>query len=325
MGKKFIKALFAILPPHAKERGAPRVYKRALVQEHESKALHAFKNRFNEKENDLNVEEEFVKEIKQSPSVHTIDYGIVLATEAGWHMALKELFSIDPSTYKSFKSESSFQHPLRDHASSQLDLPLAVSSESRGQYVNAALLYAIVSGRVETVRVLARYMDLNIDDRYDEPLLHYVYLLDQQDARRQMLDIVVPKLKPSFKNMSKAAKNGDLETTKHFAKNLESKDRSLAYWAGVHAILGGHDDVAKWIIEASGFINMKIHMSSLVDAAVKRENIGMIEYLSTRSPVFFSPKFGHILSSTLWPFLKRVNRRELFGKFVPSHPKGYLR
>jgi hypothetical protein len=168
-------------------------------------------------------------------------------------------------------------------------------------------------------------MDLNIEDRYDEPLLHYVYLLDQQDTRRQMLDIVVPKLKPSFKNMCKAAKNGDLETTKHFAKDLESNNRSIAYLAGVNAILGGHDDVAKWVIEASGFVKLKIHMNCLVGAAVKRENIGMIEYLSTRSPVFSLPTFGYILPSTLWPFLKRVNRRELFGKFVPSHPKGYLR
>lgn len=311
-------------PPQDEMHSTPKITKKTLVQECENVALNSFKEYLlGGRERNPTHEKMFITAVKKSPSRRTIDFGIMLAVEAGWQKALDKLFSVDLSTYKPFKSEESCQHPLKHYALSLLDPPPASGSRGRGTYVNSALLYAIVSGKTDVVKVLARHISLNIEDVLSRPLLHYVYLLDQQDLRRMMLDIVIPKLKPSLENLCTAAEHGDLESTKYFAKNLRPKDLYFAGLAGVDAILGGHDAVAKWIVETSGLINWKVDLGSLINAAVSSKSLDMIEFLSARSPVLPLHQIGHGTASDLWAFLQQINHPELFKKFVPSHPEGY--
>ena len=235
---------------------------------------------------------------------------------------MEELLLIDVSTYKPFKSDEFCEHPLRLEAL-RVDLPPASAQYGRGGFANAALLYAIIQGKVDMVRIMAKYLEVNIDDVSGRPLLHYVYLLDQQDARRQILDILVPKLQPTINNLCMAAKHGDLKSTKCFAERLEGRDLRLAVDAASDAILNGHDDIAKWIIETPGITDWTVARGSLVYAAVDRNNFDMVEYLSTHSPPFPLGQFGYATASDLWAFLRRVHRPELFGEFVPSCPEGY--
>ena len=309
--------------PHPTKR--PRTQKtldKDLIRESENEAFLCFKNRRDGKRTAPGLEEKFIKAIKKSPSVHTIDLGILFAVEAGWHKALEELLSVDLSTYETVTSDSLDKHPLDKQALMLFDLPPATHSQDRW-YVNSALLHAIVSKKVETVGILARHMNLNVYDNFGEPLLHYVYSLDNQDVKKQIIDIVLPRIEPSIRNLRTASKHGDLESTKYIVERLEPKDRPLTFLAGMEAILNGHDNVAKWIIETPGVVDWKRNMNSLVNAAVRCNNLGMIELLSTRSPAFPLHLFGFYTASDLWAFLQREHRPELFSKFVPSHPEGF--
>ena len=192
-----ITPLFMASPSQNNKRNVIRLSKMDKVQECEIVAVNSFKYR-NDKKKCPNPEETFITAVKESPSVYTVDLGITLAVEAGWNKVLNELFAVDLSTYAPIKSDSFDRHPLEKQALSSLDLPPASHSLDRW-YVNAALLYAIVSGKPDTVKVLAKYMDLNIDDMFGKSLLHYVYLLRQQGARKRILDIVLPKLEPSIR------------------------------------------------------------------------------------------------------------------------------
>ena len=295
-----------------------------LVQEWENRAISSFKKHLLcEKAKCSTCERAFVASIRKSPSSRTIDFGMILAVEAGWHDVLEELVTVDSSAYEPFESQVTCRHPLRDYISSLLDIPPAGSSETRRGYANAALLYAIVSGKVDAVRILTKYMCLDIEDLLDQPLLHYVYLLDGYEVRKEILDLVLPKLEPSADNLCVAAKHGDLESTKYFVEHIQPEDRYLMSLAGFDAILGDQDEVAKWIIEALGVVDMQKDFSFLVNAAVRRENLGMIEFLSGHSPALSLQKFGDGTASKLWEFLQQVNRPELFRKFIPAHPEGY--
>ena len=64
-------------------------------------------------------------------------------------------------------------------------------------------------------------------------------------------------------------------------------------------------------------------MHRLINAAVKTDNLDMIEYLSKRTPTFSLRRFGCCTASDLWAFLQKVNRTELFARFLPDHPEGY--
>lgn len=295
-------------------KNSKKISKGEQVQDCENKAVNAFKNR---------LEEEFITAIKNSPSKSTIDFGITVAVEAGWHKALEELLPIDLSTYKPLKYDSYGEHPLQDQVLSMLRLPPASGSKGRGGYANVALLYAIVSGKVDAVRILVKYMDVNIDDASGRPLLDYVYLLNQQDVKKKILDIVVPKLEPSIINLLTVSKNGDLESAKHLVERLQPKDRHRIVLVGTEAILNDHDDIAKWIVETPGLMNWENDAGCLVAMAVRRENVGMIEFLSMHSPGLLLHQFDDSVASDLWAYLQRVNRTELFSKFIPSHPEGY--
>ena len=142
-----------------------KVTKRELVWRYESKALNILQGYLDRgRQSNPNDEKDFAKMVKKSPSIFTLDFGIMIAIEVRWHAALEDLLSVDLSKYKPFKSESWCEHPLCEPAFTMLELPPASDCGERGGYVNAALLYAIVSGRVEAVRILAKHMDLNIDD-----------------------------------------------------------------------------------------------------------------------------------------------------------------
>ena len=193
----------------------------------------------------------------------------------------------------------------------------------KAERCNAALLYAIVSGKVDTVKALAKHMEINIEDVSGRPLLHYVYLLDQQEVRRKLLDIVIPKLEPSFINICTTAKHGDLESTKYIAEKLQPSDRYLTDIAGKIAIQNGHDDIAKWMVETPDIMDWETRAGSLIGAAVERNNIDMVKYFSKRSSGFPLHRLGYGVASNLWALLRRVNCTELFRKFVPSHPNGY--
>ena len=310
-------------PPLTRKRGAQKITKMALMQKYENKAIHSFKGYLDGKENNPDLEEDFLKAVKKSPSAHTVDLGITLAVEAGWHKALEELVTVDLSTYKSIKTDSSERHPLQDQILGTLSLPPAGGGQGRGVYANAALLYAIVSKKVDAVRVLAKHMNFNIDDLSGRPLLHYVYLLDEQDVREQMLDIVIPKLKPSMTNLFAVSKSGDLESTRRLVEKLEPENRHYAVLAATEAMLNGHDHIAKWIIETPGLIDWEFDVGTLANAAARSNSLNMVEHLSVHSPIFSLHQFGYIAASNLWAFLQRVRRPELFVKFVPSHPEGF--
>ena len=310
-------------PPQTKKRRAPKDTKEDLVGKYENEAVRIFRSYLDGKERDPSSEVKFIAAVKKSPSVRTVDFGIMLAIEVGWHAALKELFAVDLSSYKPIQSESYYRHPLQDEAFSRLDLPPAASSKSRGAYVNATLMYAVLSGKIDTVRVLAEYMDMNINDFSGEPLLHYVYLLKQQTVRKQILDIVLPKLDPSVTNLFTAAKQGDLKSTKYIVERMEPEDRNCAVIAGRFAIQNGHDSIAKWMVETPGLVDWDLDGSSLVDVAIERNNLDMVKYLAKHSPALLLHQLGYDTASDLWEFLQKKHCPELFGKFVPSHPEGY--
>ena len=307
-------------PLPSRKREVPKTTKMALMQKYENKAIHSFKGHLDGKENNPDLEEDFLKAIKKSPSAPTVDLGITLAVEAGWHKALEELVTVDLSTYKPIKTDSYDRHPLQDQVLRTLSLPPANVGQGRGGYVNAALLYAIVSKRVDTVRVLAKHMNFNIADLSGNPLLHYVYLLDDQDVRRQILDIVLPKLEPSVINLFAVSGNGDLESTKRLVEKLEPKERHQAGLAAFKAILSGHNHVAKWIIGTPGLIDWEFDVGTLVSNAVECDNLDIIEFMSAHSPGFTLPQLGYSIGGKLWTFLQRVHRPDLFGKFVPVPP-----
>ena len=295
--------------------------KEDLVGKHENEAIHIHLNHVNGKGS--NNEEKFTAVIKKSTSADTISFGIIVAVDAEWHEALEELLSIDFSEYNPDEFESDRRHPLQSYAFSLFSLPPANGVGEKGGYVNAALMHAVASGKVETVKIMAKHMDLNIDDVYCRPLLHYVYLLGEQDLRKKIMDIVLPKLNPSFVNICTTAKHGDLESTKYIVENLTPKDRYLVAIAGRIAIQSGHDDITKWIVKTPGLMNWDIDMGSLVDAAIKCNNLDIIEYLSTYSPALLPHQLGYSTASDLWDFLQRVNHPELFDKFIPTHSEGY--
>ena len=318
------------LTPQPSEHKVQNVPRGALMEVFETEAVRLFeKHRYIKwreevfQERDAILEKKFITMIKQSPSKQTIDYGIVAAVEAGWNGALEEFLSIDLSTYKPIKFEGAYRHSLQKDIVSKLSLPSTDSSKGRGRYVNSALLYAIARGEVDTVEVLARHMDFNIEDDSQDPLLQYVYSLEQKYVKKQMLDIVLPKLEASLINIRMTAKHGDLESTKYFWGKLELSDQSFARVAGTEAILNGHDDIVKWIVGESGVVNWERDGGSLVGAAVECGNLAMIEYLSKHSPGLLLHQFGFSAASTLWDFLQKADRPELFVKFVPSHPDGY--
>src|SRR5262249_24499268 len=157
------------------------------------------------------------------------------------------------------------------------------------------------------VKVLSKHMDLNIEDASVEPLLHYVYSLNQQDAREKILSILIPKLKSSFDNLSVAAKHGDLENTKHFVRTLSPRDRQFVSLAGIGAVKNEREDVLKWLIETPGIINWDADGSTLVGEAVSHKNLSLIEPLSTHFPGFPLHRLGYNTSSELCSFLQQVN------------------
>ena len=310
-------------PPQSRKRRAPKDTKEDLVGKYENEAVHIFRSYLDGKEKDPSREAKFIAAVKKSPSADTIDFGIMLAIEVGWHTALKELFAVDLSTYKPIQSESYYRHPLQDEAFSRFELPPAVSTKSRGAYVNAALIYAILSGKIDTVRVLAEHMDMNITNALGEPLLQYVYLLEQQTVRKQILDIVLPKLKPSVTNLFTAAKQGDLESTKYIVERMEPEDRCCIVLAGKVAILSGHDNIAKWMVVTPGLVDWNIGGTALIDVAIERDNLDMVKYLAKHSPDLLLHQLGADTASNLWEFLQKKHLPKLFGQFVPSHPEGY--
>ena len=300
-----------------------RLSKRDLVKEHESKAVDFFMNRDESKESATNYEEGFVEAVKKSPSIDSINFGVALAVEAGWHKALSELLSVDKSKYTTLKYKSSFRHPLRDQTISRLELPPASGQNGTG-YVDAALLCAIVNGKVEAVEVMAKYLDVNsIHDVMGRPMLHYVYFCKQEAPRRQILDILLPKLEVSICNMGEVAKHGDLESLKYFVEKLSPRDKHRASLAAADALLSGQDDVAKWAVETPGIMDRASDMAFLIGTAVRCNNLSMIEYLSGRSKGFTLDSLGHGTASDLWAFLKREKCTKLFVKFVPTKPRGY--
>ena len=310
------------------EPGKRKVHvpRRILMQAFEIEAVCIFrKHRRNKQkdtfvnEKDAILEEKFISAVKSSPSKSTIEYGIVVAVEAGWHKALEELLAVDLSTYKHTKSRIHRDHPIRKEVVSKLGLPSAHASKGRGWYVNSAMLYAIASGKVDTVKVMAKHMDLNIYGYSDETSLHYVYSLKQQDVKKQMWDVVFPKLKPSQKNVITTAKHGDLESTKYFIENSGSNAQYHAHLAVESAIKNGHDHLAKWIIEAPGMMRWKSYANHLIDAAVKHNNLEMIEYLSMYTHEFTLYQYGPSNPPSLRAFLEQRNRTELFSKFFPPH------
>ena len=222
--------------------------------EAEHTALFYFKHHLSGRENDPSLEEKFAAAIRKSRSAQTINLGILLAVEAGWHRASGELFSVDLSAFRPILSDYLCHHPLHKQALSLLATPLAGHSRGR-QYTGSALLHAIATKRADIVGILAKHMDLNVNDIHGRPLLHYVYSLRQQDVKEKILDIVLPKLKPSIANLRMASEHADPESARYIAGRLGTRDRCHVVRAGMVAILNGHDDTARWIVETPGVID----------------------------------------------------------------------
>src|ERR1700722_10520710 len=166
--------------PRKRSRAISKTAKKELVRECEKEAIDIFeRKRHDGREGDSVLEAEFIKAIKKCPSIRTLDLGIMLAIEAEWLKALEAFIVVDPSSLEPPKIEASFEHPIIRYALSFLDVPPASDSKGRGGYANAALFYAIVTGRVESVEIMARHMELNIGDVLGQDLLHYVYLVNR--------------------------------------------------------------------------------------------------------------------------------------------------
>ena len=216
----------------------------------------------------------------------------MIAIEVGWHDALENLLSVDLSTYKHLKSESRCEHPLHHPAFTMFDLPPANDCGERGGYVNAALLHAIVSGRVEAVRILGKHMNVNIDDASGRPLLHYVYLSKDQDARKEILSIVLHNLPPSYTNMRTVAENGDIESLKYLVEKLPPKGRYFMGPGWRDALKNGHEHIAKWMVETPDLLNLSRDMGSWLMLRLKRETLAWSSiYQDTHRP-FYWPNLG---------------------------------
>lgn len=309
--------------PQTGERVLLKVPRRAMMKVFERQAVRFFdKHTFNMNHEEY-IQKKFISSVKKSPSTRTVGLAIAVAAEAGWHEALKELFSIDLSPYKTVRSRKR-QHPMMRKIVSGLQLPGVCDSNDGEAYVRGALIRAITMKRLETVRIMTKHMDFaDIDAMQDKPLLHYVYSLDEQDIKKHILNMILPKLKP-LSNMEAAAKHGDLESVKYFAEKLETKDLHRIVYAGREAIANGHDHVARWIMETTGITDSGFGGASLLKMAVDNGNLDIIEHVSEHPSSLLPNQVDCDTTSKLWSFLQRENRTELFAKLFPSHPEGPL-
>ena len=231
--------------PQTGERVLLKVPRRALMRVFEKRAVRFFEKHENNTRHEEYIEGRFVSLVKKSPSARTVELAIAIAAEARWHWALGELLAMDVSSYKAVKSTRR-QHPFLKKIVTSLELPGVHKTKGEGYRVGA-LLRAITQGQVETVRILMKHVDIStIDDVSGEPILHYVYLVEERDLRELMLCMILPKMKPSLSNLNLATKHGDIETMQRIKEGLDPSDRaSIVPVVVKEAIEDGGDEVAE--------------------------------------------------------------------------------
>jgi hypothetical protein len=306
-----------VKPPSliGKKRRARTFSEMTLMRKAESEAFSYFKRYYDSKNVDPKLEERFLTAIKESPSAITVDLGILFAVEAGWYKALEDLLSIDVSVYTPVESDGLRSHPLRNQSLSLFTLPTPSPARDE-RHVDMVLLYAVIFKKVKAIEILAKHFNFNVNDISGKPSLHYVYSLNDQKAQKQIIDIILSGLRPSFENLCAAAEHGDLESTKYITKKLHPDKRYFIPIVGMRAIQNGHDDVAKWLAEIPEIIGWNEIGSYLVGAAAERDNFDLIEFFAKHSTALPLETFGYYAASKLWTCLKKRDRLDLFEKFL---------
>ncbi len=305
-----------------KQHRSQRFPRRHLVELSERQALRLFKKHLEGKGDDSVLEQAFISAVKKSPSEFSVNSGIALAARAGWLNALEELLSVDLSTYRRIR-ERMCKCPLQDLVESTFREPLATKSSGRGWYVNSTLVYAITLGNVEMVKIMTKHMNVNsIEEEDKRTVIDDIYVVEDQDVRRQLLDVIVPKLKVSRRNVSAAVAYNDMETTKQLLERSVERIRDCAENAAKTAIKHGHDELARWIMTQPGFIEWKRCINTLTMAAIRCGNLGMVEFISTQIKGTRTYFLYRNECAKLWVFLQRKGRKELFREFVPGQLDG---
>ena len=263
-------------------------------------------------QDDAEFEEKFATAVKKSPSKHSVKCAILAAIDAGWCKALDELLSIDIATYKPVKAKEA-RHPLRRQIVAKLDLPSTLESGKEGDDLDleSALSYAIASKKVEVVTTLIHHMDLNNIEHFRESPLHHVYALDDQDVKRQILSVIIPRMKPTERNLAIVARIGDLKSMNGLVKKAKPKHRLWVALAGRIAIENGHNRIVRWMIDTPNVMDWKSDAAYIVEPAIERNSLKLMEYLAMRAELIGLKNCEDSLRLALKKYLKENNREFL--------------
>lgn len=172
-----------------------RIPRHYLVDVFEEQALRNLKKHLKGKGDDATLEREFVAALKKSPSEDSIGRGIFLAVQVGWLSALEELLAVDTSTYMPFTILK--RYPLINFIRSRFNLAHDQSS---------TFLDAIAAGKVEVVRIMTKYVDLNTLTGGFLAAIDHINVIKDQTARKQIIDIIVPIIKTSCSKVHRGVK-----------------------------------------------------------------------------------------------------------------------
>ena len=203
MTEQVITALADMDLSQPEEHRSQRFPRRHLVELFERQALRLFKKHLEGKEDNSALEQAFIAAVKKSPSTDSLNCGIALAAEQVGSMLWKSCCPwIAPHT-NTFRARC--KHPLEDLIRSEFSEPSATGTAGYGWHAAPALVYAITSGNVEMVEIMAKYVNVNdIHDEYGRSVIDDIYVVEDEEVRRQLLDIIVPKLKVSNRNVCAA-------------------------------------------------------------------------------------------------------------------------
>ena len=177
--------------------------------------------------------------------------------------------------------------------------------------LESALTYAIASKKVEAVTIMIHHMDLSNIEHFRESPLHHVYALEDQDVKRQILSVIIPRMKPTERNLAVVARIGDIKSMKELAERVEPEHHLGVAMAGEIAIENGHDGIVKWMIDNPSVMDWKTDAAYIVEPAIERNNLKLIEYLAERSEEIELEEFDHPLRLALKKYLIENDRERL--------------
>ena len=265
----------------------------------------------------------FSRIIMQSPSLYTLRLGALYAAKMNWCGALKRfVLEIQRSRSPVDKSDSLREHRLYREYFRQDKANFYSCLTSKTFLEEFALLKAAVEGFVKAVHILVEFLGPNFGDMFDKPFLEYVYMNKDKESRRNCIQAILPNLEPTDGILGIVAENGDLPTLMYLVDKMKGVKNFICVTAALEAIENGHNEVAQWIALQPGLIPWKRHAGTIVMAATKAQNLGLLVFFSNHMPELRPYELGLCTVNALWKCLKDKDQA-LFRKLVPEYPDGY--